>query len=86
MTEKINLFAFIIRSRLKVPNHDQRGGVLPGMAHRDVCVDCPLVEAPAPPRLDESFLQSGSAAFLSALLQSADRPRPLDKLVSFNIC
>lgn len=56
------------------------------MAHRAMCVDCPLVEAPAPPLLDESFLQSGSAAFLSALLQSADRPRPLDKLVSFNIC
>lgn len=56
------------------------------MAHRAVCVDCPLVEAPAPPRLDESFLQSGPAAFLSALLQSADRPRPLDKLVSFKIC
>lgn len=51
-----------------------------------MCADCPLVEAPAPPRLDESFLQRGSAAFLSALLQSADRPRPLDKLVSFNIC
>lgn len=51
-----------------------------------VCVDCPLVEVQGPPQLDESFLQSASAAFLSALPQSADGPRPLDKLVSFNIC
>lgn len=84
MTEggKTNLFAFIIGSCLKVPNQDQYGGVLP---ERVVCVDCPLVEVHAPPLLDESFLQSGSAAVLSALLQSADGPRPLDKLVSFNI-
>lgn len=72
--EKINLFAFIIGSYRKVPNQDQYGGVLSGMAHRVVCVDCPLVEERASALLDESFLQSGSAAFLTAPLQSADRP------------